>query len=491
MLTKDLLLVEVRRDKVRPKYLYDSELAKILISLFKENLGNRVNELKRQIKKIERGRTDYKVVRALAELVQRTCKFVPSTDLDILHIRRALFAKGFVVDEEKRDSIFEIVAEDFGVSKEDLENAMFADLPEEQVLTQIDVPTPEDLMRKYNLSLTQALLFNATEMVFTVGENYQQIFRTINYLGLMYETDGTELRVNGPVSLLKNTKKYGTSLAKLIPSIIQSDNWSLKVKIKMERGNEPRIFTFTLNSKENVPFPRFKKKIIEFDSKTEEQFYKDFVLYAPDWEIKREPTFIKAGNYVIIPDFGFYKSGITIFLEVVGFWTPEYLQKKIKKFNETDTMIIAAVNQNLKWSRADFPGDVIFYEKNIPIKTILDILKREEEKNIEMEIVFTQTIELDEDIADLKTQAKLLNISQQALEQIEIPDYFIIGEKLVSKKFLEKLKKEIGGKRKFSEIKQILDKYQLTDKALELIGYKIVWKGLIPSKIIKKTKSSE
>ena len=32
----------------------------------------------------------------------------------------------------------------------------------------------------------------------------------------MYETDGTEIQVNGPVSLLKNTKRYGSSLAKLI-----------------------------------------------------------------------------------------------------------------------------------------------------------------------------------------------------------------------------------------------------------------------------------
>jgi hypothetical protein len=491
VLAKDLLSVEIRRGKVRPKYLYDSEQAKILISLFKENVGKKIQHLKREVKNLEQGRTDYKIIRALAELIQRRCELIPNTDLDILEVRRALFSEGFVVDKEKRDSIFKTVAKDFQVSKEELENAMFADLPEQQILNQIDVPTPEDLMRQYNLSLTQTLLFDAVEMVFTAKENFQQIFKTTNYLGLMYETDGTEIRVEGPASLLKYTKKYGTSFAKLIPYIIQSDNWSIEAKIKMERGNEPKIFTLSLISDENVPLPIYKKQKPEFDSETEEQFYKDFILYAPDWDIKREPTFIKAGNYVIIPDFGFYKNGITIFLEVVGFWTPEYIKKKIKKFNETDTKIIAAVNQKLKCSRADFPGDVIFYEKKIPIKPVLDILKREEEKKIEKEIVNIKTIELNEDIVDLKTKAKELNITQQTLELIKIPSYFIIGEKIVSKKFLNKLKKEIGGKRSFTEIKPILDKYQLTDKALELIGYKIVWKGLIPSKIVKKTKTFE
>ncbi|MBA7538570.1 hypothetical protein ES705_30847 [subsurface metagenome] len=485
MLAKNLLLVEFRGSNVKPKYLHNIDQAEQIISIFKENNGKKYKELKKEIAKLERGRMDYKVFRALTDLIQRTCEFAPNTDLDVLEIRRSLFEKGFVVDEEKRDSIIKSIARDFGVSKEDIENAMFADLPKEQELKQINAPSPEELVRKYNLSLTQTLLFNATEMFFTVGENYQQIFRTINYLGLMYETDGTEIRVNGPVSLLKNTKKYGSSLAKLIPYITKSINWSIEAKIEMERGNEPRIFTFNLNSGDNIPLPMNEAKEIEFDSEVEEKFYKDLTLYASDWEIKREPTFIKAGNYVIIPDFGFYKNGMTIFLEVVGFWTPEYIQKKIKKFNQTDTKIIAAVNQNLKCSRADFPGEVIFYKKHIPIKPVLDILKREEEKKIKKEIANNKTIKMDEDIIDLKIKAIELNISPQALERIEIPGYFIIGKKLVSKEFLDKLKNEVGEKRKFSEIKKILEKYQLTDKALELIGYEVVWNGLIPTKIIE------
>ncbi|MHA1291285.1 MAG: DUF790 family protein [Promethearchaeota archaeon] len=485
MLPKTLLTVRFSGDCVKPKYLYDKDNTLQIISIFKESKGQKLKDLKKEIAKLENGRTDYRVIRALTELIQRKCKFAPTTDLNILKIRSALFEKGFVVDGTKRDLIVENIAKDFRVSKEDIENAMFADLPKEQELKEINVPTPEELIRMYNLSLTQTLLFNATEIVFTAGENYQQIFRTINYLGLMYETDGTSIRVNGPISLLKNTKKYGSSLAKLIPYIMHSKNWSIEAKIEMKRGNEPRIFNFTLNSRDNIPLPIYKEKKIEFDSEVEKKFYKDISLYASDWEIIREPTFIKAGNYVIIPDFGFYKDNLKIYLEIVGFWTPEYIKKKIKKFNLTDTKIIAAVNQNLKCSRADFPGDVIFYKKHIPIKPILDILKREEEKKIKKEIATNKTIKINEDIVDLKTKAKELNISTQTLEQIKIPGYFIIGKKLVSKKFLDDLKIEIGEKRKFSEIKKILDKYQLTDKALELIGYKIVWNGLVPSKIIE------
>ena len=485
MFAKSLLLVDFRGGSVQPRYLNSINQAEQIISIFRECIGKKYKDLKKELITLESGRLEFKVLRGLAELIKRKCVFTPCTDLDILKLRRRLFESGFVKDEIERDAVITSIAEEFGVTHDDVENAMFGDLPKEQVLMQCYTPTPKELIRRYNLSMTQTLLFNATEMTFTVGAKYQQIFRTINYLGLMYETDGNEITISGPISLLKHTKKYGTSFAKLIPYILQSDDWSIEAKVQMERGNEPRVFSFNLDSDDQVPFPIHEFTEEGFDSEVEEQFYKVFKLYASGWEIKREPTFIKAGNYVIIPDFGFFKNGMKIYLEVVGFWTPEYIKKKIKKFNLTDTKIIAAINQNLKCSGEDFPGDVIFYKKKIPIKPVLEILKREEEKKIKKEIAENKNVIIEEDIVDLNIKARELNICPQALEQIEIPGYFIIGQKLVSKDFLEELKAELGEKREFSEVRRILDKYQLTDKALNLIGYKVIWNGLIPKGITK------
>ncbi len=484
MFAKNLLLFDCLKDNIKPKYLYNSELVEKILSAFKKSVGKKYKDLHQKLKMLEAGRTDYKIIRSLVELLQRRCEFVSNTELNIIKVRRSLFEKGFVIDKSERESIIAGIANDFGVSKTEIESAMFADLHKEQILKNINNLTAEELIKNYNLSITQTLLFNALEMTFTVGGNYQQIFRMINYLGLMYETDGNKIRVTGATSLLKNTKKYGVSLAKLIPNIITSEKWSIEAKIGMERNNNLRIFTLKLNSYDKVLFPSYENHMIEFDSNVEEQFFKDFKLFAPDWKIEREPTFIKAGNYVIIPDFGFYKNDLKLYMEIVGFWTPEYIRKKISKFNQTKTKIIVALNQFLKCSNDDFPGDVIMYKKRIPLKPILNILKREETKKIKKEIDNSQTIKIEEKIVELNSKAKELGISPQALEKINIPNYSIIGKKLVSEEFLIKLKEEIGNKRKFSEVKDILDKYELTDKALDLIGYKIVWNGLTPLKII-------
>ena len=95
-----------------------------------------------------------------------------------------------------------------------------------------------------------------------------------------------------------------------------------------------------------------------------------------------------------------------------------------------------------------------------------------------------EKLEIKDEIISLEEKAKELNVSKEALSRIKIPNYCIIGDKIVAKKFLEKLKEEIGEERSYEEAKKILDKYGLTSRALDYMGYKIEWKGLKPVKVV-------
>jgi len=63
------------------------------------------------------------------------------------------------------------------------------------------------LVRRYNLGLTQTLLFRCAEMGFTASGNWQRIFRQVKWLGLIYtiQRRGGDhwVKVDGPVSLFK------------------------------------------------------------------------------------------------------------------------------------------------------------------------------------------------------------------------------------------------------------------------------------------------
>jgi len=484
MLPRELLVVQRQKNNIMPKYLQDIELAEEIIFLFNENKGKKYKELQKKLEELEGDK--YKLVRGLSTLLERQCEFKPSSELNANEIRNFLFERGFVITEEERNKVLEQAAINFNVSQEAIEGAMFSDLEEEQILVNCDLPSSQDLVRQYNLSITQTLLFDALEMSFQVEGNYQQIFRTIKYLGLMYEIN-EEIKVTGPASLFKKTKKYGTSLAKLVPAIITAKTWKINAKIESKVQMEPRIFNFELDSETPILFPSLKESIIHFDSNVEAKFYQDFRALNSGWEIKREPGLIKAGVYVIIPDFGFYKAGLEHYLEIIGFWTPSYLTNKLAKLKKAEINITVAVNENLSCTKEDFAGNVIFYSKQIPLAPLIKILRELEEEKIEYELNRLGVIEISEDIVSLKEKAQELNILPETLTRIQIPNYYIIGEQLVSKRFLKKLKGEIKTD-SYEQINEILCHYNLPLQALDYIGYKIIWKGLKPMKIVKKTK---
>jgi hypothetical protein len=483
MLPKELLVVRRRKGCIRPCYLEDTLLAEELIRLFKQYEGMKYKELLRKQSELEG--SNFKVVRGLSTLLERRCRFMSSSGLPGREVRSFLFEKGFVVTLEEREKLLAEACRHFNATEQEIEEAFFSDLQEEQLLSEFNPLTPEDLVKKYNLSLTQTLLFDSLEFTFKVEENYQHIFRQIKYLGLMYEiNDG--VRVTGPASLFKKNRRYGGSLAKLLPIIMGGGRWKIHAKIESQAGGEPKVFDFELSSQDKVPLPVSKGSLSHFDSEVEQRFYNDFVSLNLGWAIKREPDIVKAGNYVIIPDFGFYKNKLMHYLEIVGFWTPEYLKKKISKLKEAEAAITVAVNENLNCKKEDFQGDVLFYKDRIPLTPIVKILRDIEERQVEEELQEIGEIKINQDKVSMDEIARELNISPAALKKITIPSYHIIGDQIVSESYLGKIKMEIGSNQKYEEVEEILRKYDLSTLALDHMGLKVVWSGLRPIKVVEK-----
>ena len=501
MLPRDLLVVFKRRGKIKPKYLNDNDFHTVqeLIEIFREHKGRKYRELQQRLEEIEDlYGCDYKVIRGLSTLLERVCEFESSSSLSGWEIRRFLFDRGFVLNDVDRKRVMTLAGRYFNATPQEIEEAMFSDLREEQILKGVYSISPRELIKRYNLSLTQTLLFDALELSFRISGNYQEVFRQIKYLGLMYEIEdegenkdedenGSEIKITGPAAIFKKTRKYGVAMARLIPFIMRANEWSIRAKIEYRRDN--RIYDFELTSHDDVPLPEYSEPVEHFDSEVEERFYNEFKSLNTGWEIRREPTVIKTGSYVIIPDFGFYKNGMKHYMEVVGFWTPEYLKKKIWKLKNADVSITVAVNEDLRCKKEDFSGDVVFYKNRIPLKPIVKILNRIEEGKIqkEMDMVGEIKIEMEEDIVLLKEKAEELGISEATLKRTlkrKISNYFVVGDKIVSKKLLERVKSEIGREKEYEEVEKILSKYGLTTEALDYMGYKTVWEGLKPKKVV-------
>ena len=484
MLPRDLLVTRKRKGKIYPKYLKDIELAKIILDLFKKYQGKKYGLLLEELEEIEG--MDFKIFRGLKTIVERQCRFKPSSSLPSKNIRFYLFRRGFVKTVEERKKLLEEAAREFNVTPKEIEDAIFSDLEEEQILDSIPDITAEELVRQYNLSITQTLLFDALSLSFKIDENYQPVFRQIKYLGLMYDITGENIEVTGPASLFKKNRRYGTSFAKLIPYIINAKEWEIQAKIETTVGREPKVLEFYLSSNTDIPLPRHVDYSARFDSEVEHRFYKDFLAVNSGWIIKREPDFIKIGNSVFIPDFGFYKNGLKHYLEIVGFWTPEYLEKKIAKLKKANISITIAVDKDLNCRKEDFSGDVLFYHKKIPILPIIKTLQELEKKQIERQQKNIEDIKVSEDVIKIEDLAREFQVNPRVIKNLNIPGYIIIGDRIVSDDFLSKLKDEIKEYTDYNRVEEILKNYDLPIRTLDYIGYKIVWNGLKPTSVIKK-----
>lgn len=539
MLPKALLAARRYQGRIYPRYADPAEhrgLAEALIRIYQGHIEQKRGELEEALSTLETHRT-FKLIRGLTELLERRCEFkatTPTGSISPQELRVSLFRQGYVTSPEERRTVLEKAAQELGMEVEEIESLFWTDREEEQFLKRFDPPSPIELLKQYNLSLTQTLLFDSTELEFAARGNFQEIFRRIKHLGLMYEVAVTDddnegkvrIKVTGPASLLGQTTKYGTSFAKLLPAITRAEEWSLQAKIKSlvvmgrERTRKPRTYEFTLDSSKKgllrVQTEEPEPEPEQFDSKVERNFASRIRHIMRDWEIKREPTVLKAGRYVVIPDFGFVRRhGQTIkrhYLEIVGFWTEDYLKKKIAKLKEVagEVPLTIAVDKNLNCNAEDFQvqvkespaslREVIFYDKTLPLEPVIARLQglAEEQAAEELERLSDKEISLpDEKIISLKELAEEHGVGVEVIrklieEKLSLsmdPSRKLIADKVVAVEALEELRAKIEALRAlqddqkskdYFQVKELLEAYGLPEQALKEIGYKVEWHQLLP-----------
>jgi hypothetical protein len=249
MLTSDLLATKISKGKIEPVYaLLNPEnlaVASSVIEIFQGHVGRTYGELIGKLEGLEK--VNYRLIRGMAQLLERRCVIGQVPGIDPIAARRAVFeeSRGFITSQDERQKVLDRVARKLSIEADDLEKALWADQEENLVVKDFQTIAPEDLLRHYNLSLAQTLLFRATAMEIQIEDNYQPVFRKIKQLGLMYTLHDGRISLEGPLSIFKLTEKYGSAFARLLPTIMQSNRWSLKASISRKTFQGKRIYKFT------------------------------------------------------------------------------------------------------------------------------------------------------------------------------------------------------------------------------------------------------
>jgi uncharacterized protein len=123
----------------------------------------------------------------------------------------------------------------------------------------------------------------------------------------------------------------------------------------------------------------------EFDSRLEADFAKEFREKFGEergkWLLTREDEVILLGDIGMIPDFAFthQRDGRRAILEIVGYWHPDYLERKVAKVraaNRSDLILLVYEGMNLSREKLpDTPSQVLYFKNKSVLKEVMALVE--------------------------------------------------------------------------------------------------------------------
>ncbi len=346
MLTAELAMSWQRGDEIRPRYLNAADArwlreAATLVAIFKEHAGRTRGELERAVEEYAGTGTHYRVLRGLTKLLTDRCEFATAAAFDPQSARRALFLKARAshpVGEEGRGRIASEVAAGLSCSADDLLAGLYADLPARQQLVAFEEIGERELIERYNLAQAQALLYRSTGMRLKVrpqsAEGFRALFGAIKTHGLIHTVKGSpragyEIDLDGPASLFHRSQKYGVQMAVFLPDLIACEGWEMSAEIETRRG--PAFFNLASDS-HNLRADDLGWRGLS-EGNVRERLEEAWSKFDSEWTIEPSREVIDLGETAFVPDFALrHAEGQIVYLEVLGFWTPDRLSARLGEF---------------------------------------------------------------------------------------------------------------------------------------------------------------
>ncbi len=274
------------------------------------------------------------------------------------------------------------VASALGISSGELDRSLFADLPGERLVELPSPrPVPQDLALRANLALAQGFLQRSSRISLLVRGNARAVVRQVRLRRLLCTVQpGTGRRdatieISGPYSLFRRTILYGRALGSLVPALRDCDRFRLEADAVL-RGRE-----LCVGIRSGDPIFPGAELARRYDSKLEERFSLDFRRLAPDFDLVREPEALRAGEHLIFPDFAIFRRrnpARRVLLEIVGFWTPDYLTEKLERLAKAGVPnLILCIDESLNCAAATLPDShpVLRYKRNLDAGAVLSTVE--------------------------------------------------------------------------------------------------------------------
>ena len=345
---------------------------------------------------------------------------------------------GFL-DASTRAKALEAFAEQYALSLRELEYLLTIDTDDEAYLvrTTSTSPTPQEVATLYNQWAFEATLSSASNVRFLidcnafgknelppstgVGAVIKRLCYIARKMGVYYDLAYEQtlpgmspllsLTLYGPQEVTGAAQQYGLRLARLCRTLMgygiaraetprKAKKPSLANTIVeahatvhfLQRSYVFKMDTALLNllpqvERKNEEEPSVREQTEEtqiFDSGIEQSFAEAFTALAKSqgvdgWRLEREPEPLLLDRSIFIPDFAVTRNQQRIYVEILGFWTQAYRERKLQKLlqlQERHDLVLALpkdASEAFSSILAIFP--VVLYEGQLSATDLLAVLR--------------------------------------------------------------------------------------------------------------------
>lgn len=403
MLTADLVHVRRRGDRLfvvpvseaeRPRAL---ELATAYLDLVRVNVGQPRGVLADACHAIDVEPREQRLARGLLKLVLDRCDFEADAVLDPMELRRTLFTRAASARRQAehagfdRGAVLTAVAAERGLSSDEIERALFADLADAHILRDARLLSPEALLAEHQLAQLQAVLLRAQSVRATVWSatpvRYRHLFHKLKFLRLLYRIErtpkdaGYRLHIDGPYSLFESVTKYGLQLALALPAVMACDRFTIEADLRWGRDRRPLRYALRGPVPGQFPdgnaAPEAAHPVDELPDEVT-ALLRDLAALPGPWRPAPSHAILDLpGTGQCVPDLEFVhqETGQTVYLEILGFWSRDAVWKRIELARKGLAAVVFAVSRHLRVSEAalddDLPAALYAYARVMNARAVL------------------------------------------------------------------------------------------------------------------------
>jgi len=417
MLTSEQSIVEYKDGRAIPDRLTQAahrhyrEYAERMLAVYRDGAGRQRRALHREIEGIFADEPDCPVrrIQAFCKLLDDAAVYRADPAGKASKLRLEVFSRAVRLHPlvQEPDRLFEHqeaqakaeLARELGTPWDQIDADIYGDIIAFQQLEAFPgYPDAAAFLSRYNVAQLQAALYRAETMVVTATRDLKTIVRFAKLARLLHEITRGEgvsplrpadilpareeqgrdalatyrITFSGPASVLRETRRYGVNFARFLPALLACKGWELAAVVQTPWKAKAKLILCDADRfTSHLPSPQ------EFDSGLEESFATKFGAVRDGWRLVREGDVLHERQATFVPDFTFrHDDGTEVFLEIVGFWTPEYLDQKretLRRFHRH--RILLAVPQSSLREGAAITDSVIVYKTALKIEPVLAALE--------------------------------------------------------------------------------------------------------------------